>query len=160
MKSYLNRTEKTQALTIASFVAYVTDTANEWAKHSRDKDAVKSLRMAKSFMSRAMDSLFKGLDPLEIRKVLNQVSKMEIVVKYSDEAAREYKRMQEIDGVTPVKTDDFYEICGQALGICSSCEDRSRDCRLRELFIQYDVPVANLSPRPGECPYCVEEVSA
>ncbi|MCO1599842.1 DUF5651 domain-containing protein [Desulfosporosinus nitroreducens] len=121
---------------------------------------MKSLRMAKSFMSRAMDSLFKGLDPLEIRKVLNQVSKMEIVVKYSDEAAREYKRMQEIDGVTPVKTDDFYEICGQALGICSSCEDRSRDCRLRELFIQYDVPVANLSPRPGECPYCVEEVSA
>ena len=156
MKSYLNREEKTLVLTLASFVAYLTAKSDEWAEHNRNKDSVKSMRMAKSFIFRVTDALLKDVDNAEKAKIFNQVAKMEVVVKYHDEAVREYKRMQELDSVTPIKTEDFFEICEQALGVCQTCKDKPDGCRLRELFIEHDVPVFNESPGEGQCPYRVE----
>ena len=158
MKSYLNRSEKTQALTLASFVAYTTDKANEWQTIGRSKDAVKSLRMAKSFATRAMDTMFEGLDDMERIKIMAEVMKMEVVVKYRDEAIREYKRMQELDSVTPVETEELFDLCEIAMGReCGSCSEEPNSCRLRELLMKYDMPVANDSPEGGRCRYCLEE---
>jgi len=155
-KQYLNREEKNQALTLAAFIGYLDEKAEEWAKRSRDKLAIKYLRMAKSFAGKALDYLFDGLDPTERGRVVVELRKMDIVCKYKDEAIRDYKRTLELDSVTPVKTDDLMEICSQALGICSICKDTDPDsCRLQKLFITYDIPVYDEDPLPGRCPYKV-----
>lgn len=153
MKSYLNRTEKAQALTLAAFIAYVTERADEWAGIGRSKDAVKSLRMARSFVARALDSMFAGLDDLERHKIMGMVAKMEVVAKYKDDAIREYNRMLALDSVTPVQTTDLIDICELAIGQCRSCSEIPNRCKWRELFIRYDIPVCNESPEAGECPY-------
>lgn len=155
-KQYLNREEKNQALTMAAFIGYLDEKAEEWAKRKRDKLAIKYLRMAKSFAGKALDYLFEGLDPTERGKVVIELRKMDIVCKYKDEAIRDYKNMMELDSVTPVKTDDLLEICSQALGVCYSCKSTEpNSCRLRELYIIYDIPVYDDNPLPGRCPYHV-----
>lgn len=161
MKSYLNKAEKGQALTLAAFVGYLDERAEEWSKLGRSKDSIKSLRMAKSFALRAVDSLFEGLDQDEKAKVLNELRKMDVVCKYKDEAVREYERMKKLDSVTPVESEEFMDICGQALGVCQVCESKEpENCKLRKLFVKYDVEVFEFSPGPGECPYKIEKVTA
>ncbi|MDP4158400.1 MAG: DUF5651 domain-containing protein [Bacillota bacterium] len=160
MKSYLNREEKDQALTLALFVDYLNDLSNEWAKHNRNKDSVKSLRMAKSFILRATDTLLKGLDQIEIARLMHQAEKMEFLVCYKDEAVRKRNEIFKLESVQAVETDDLWEICETALGVCRSCRKSPEGCRLRELFVGYGVPVFDMSPGDGKCPYCVEEVSA
>lgn len=157
MKSYLNRTEKDQALTLALFVDHLNDLANEWAKHNRSKDAVKSLRMAKSFILRATDTLMKGLDKIEIERLMHQAEKMEFLVCYKDEAVKKRKEIFELEGVQAIQTDDLWEICEQALEICKSCRKSPDGCRLKEMFVGFGVPVFNDSPGVGGCPYRVEE---
>ena len=155
-KQYLNREEKNQALTLAAFIGYLDEKAEEWAKRGRDKLAIKYLRMAKSFAGKALDYLFDGLDPTERGRVVIELRKMDIVCKYKDEAIRDYKRMMELDNVTPVKTDDLLEICSQALAICYSCKKTDpKSCRLRELYVTYDIPVYDEDPVAGRCPYKV-----
>jgi hypothetical protein len=155
-KHYLNREEKNQALTLAAFIGYLDEKAEEWAKAGRDKNAVKYLRMAKSFTGKALDFLFEGLDQSERSKLILELKKMDVVVKYKDEAIREYKRMMELDSVTPVKTDDLMEICSQALGVCYSCTNTDPpSCKLRGLYVTYDIPVYDADPLPGRCPYHV-----
>lgn len=158
MKSYLNKAEKSQALTIAAFIGYFDERAEEWAKLGRSKDAVKSLRMAKSFATRALDHLFEGLNQDEKNKIVGELKKMDIVCKYKDEAIRDYNRMLALDSVTPVQTEDLMEICGQAIEICQGCVYKHPDkCDLRTLFIKYDVPVFNEKPGARECPYKIEK---
>jgi len=154
-KQYLNREEKNQALTIAAFIGYLDEKAEEWSKAKRDKNSVKYLRMAKSFTGKALDYLFEGLDQEEKNRLVIELRKMDVAVKYKDEAQREYKRMLELDSVTPVKTDDLLEICSQALGVCYSCKKDPTDCKLRVLFINYDIPVFDEAPEQGHCPYKV-----
>lgn len=158
MKSYLNRVEKDQALTLALFVDHLNGLSDEWAKHNRSKDAVKSLRMAKSFILRATDTLMKGLDKIEIERLMHQAAKMEFLVCYKDEAVKKRKEIFELEGVQAIQTDDLWEVCETALGVCKSCTKDPGDCRLRELFTGYGVPVFNESPGQGQCPYRVEEM--
>lgn len=160
MKRYLNREEKTQALTLASFIAYTTETADEWAKVGKSKDAVKSLRMAKSFTTRALDIMFEGLDDVERVNIIKQVSKMEVVVKYRAEAIREYKQMMKLESVTPVETTDLLDICEKAVEMCKNCSENPNDCKWRRLFIKYDIPMFTDSPEPEKCPYDIVVVVA
>jgi hypothetical protein len=159
MKRYLNRVEKDQALTLALFVDRLNELSTEWAKHNRSKDAVKSLRMAKSFILRATDALLKGLDQVEILRIMNQATKMEFLVCYKDEAIKKREEIFKLEGVQAVQTDDLWEICETALGVCKSCRKSPEGCKVRELFVGYGVPVFNESPGQGQCPYRVEEVA-
>ncbi len=158
MKSYLNRTEKDQALTLALFVEFLNDLANEWSKHNRSKDTVKSLRMARSFILRASGALVDGLDQLEANRLMSQSHKMEFLVCYKDEAVKKRKEIFELEGVQAVATDDLWEICEQALEICKSCRKNPEDCRLKEMFVGFGVPVFDTNPREGGCPYRVDEI--
>lgn len=157
-KQYLNLEEKNQALTLAAFIGYLDEKAEEWAKAGRAKDAVKYLRMAKSLTGKSLDSLFEGLAQDERNKLVPQLQKMDVAVKYKDEALREYNRMLALDSVTPVATDDLIDICGWALVACQDrCHQRANHdtCKTRRLFIKYDIPVYNADPEPGRCPYKV-----
>ncbi|MCO5387821.1 MAG: DUF5651 domain-containing protein [Desulfosporosinus sp.] len=155
-KQYLNREEKNQAVTISAFVGYLDKRAEEWIKHGRDKKAVKYLRMAKSFADKALDYLYDGLNPDEKFKLILESLKMDVAVKYKDEAQREYKRTLELDSVTPIKTNDLLEIVSYALADCYRCKkDDPSTCKLRKLYITYDIPVYDEDPPAGRCPYKV-----
>jgi len=157
MKTYLNRSEKNQVLTLTGFMDYVTNTANEWAKIGRNKDSVKFLRMAKSFIFRSLCMKCEKLDDLEQDNLKTESKKMNVVLKYKDDAVREYKQMLELDSVTPVQTSDLLDLCEKALEACKDCSEIASTCKVRTLFVKYDIPVNPDSVGVEKCPYYFKE---
>jgi hypothetical protein len=152
-KAYLNRLEKDQVLTLSSFIDYANATADEWSKSGKYKDCVKSLRMAKSFILRALSIKCEHLDDLECDNLMNQSAKMDVVLKYKNDAIREHKEMLKLDSVTPIQTHDLLDLCEKAMVGCKDCSELQSDCKIKMLFIKYDVPVCDPNPGPYTCPY-------
>jgi hypothetical protein len=156
MKAYFNRLEKDQVLTLSSFIDYANTTADEWSKSGKYKDCVKSLRMAKSFILRALSIKCEHLDDLEADNLINQSAKMDVVLKYKNDAIREHKEMLKLDSVTPIQTSDLLDLCEKAAYACIGCSTTPDTCVTRRLFIKYEVPVCDDSAGIGKCPYSTE----
>jgi len=157
MKNYLNKHEKNQVLTIASFVSFFNDLADEWEKLDRDSKPIGNMRRARTRAQRVLDYLFEEIDGEQKKKMVEQLSKMELVARYKDQAAREYKKMQKLEDVTPVDTDDLFDIANTALNYCiKKCTNTGKEvenCVNRKLFLKYDIPVLDDKAKAGKCPY-------
>ena len=175
---YLSATEKTIVLTIASFTAYLDDRVNTWEGIKRPKDQIKYTKMAKSFLQKVVNIMMKdiseeqlvkliGGDVVEYRRgpggapirrtvhVDGELHKMLCVVKYKDDAEREYKKMAELDGNVAMPVGDLDKIIDFALASCNLCElcgDDVKNCDIRQLFIKYHANPLNQEPGDG-CPY-------
>jgi len=159
MKQYLNRSEKDQVLTLSAFIDYAEKTADKWANMVYNKNAVKFLRMAKSFITKSLSIKCDGLNDFERDNLINQSEKMDVVLKYSNDAIRAYKQMLELDSVTPIQTSDLLDLCEKALEACDNCSESPSTCKTMKLFIKYDIPVYTDSPGRGKCPYSTKEDS-
>jgi len=156
-KRYLNRDEKNQTLTLAAFIAFMSERAEESAKLGRSKDLVKFLRTSKTYADKALALIMLPLDADEKDKLIAEIPKMSVVTKYKREALREFEEAKKIDSVTPVSTEDFLDIVDHALsGLCVKCKLTGEDadtCRLKKLFINYDIEPFDLNAPEGKCPY-------
>jgi len=156
MKRYLNRLEKQQALSIASFEAYLDDRIEEYVEAGKSKELLRNLRTAKTFLHKALENIMAPLDKREVVKLLAEIRKMQVVVMYKQEALRKYNEMLKADSVTPVETEDFLDIVEQAVNICVSCTkkgEEAQSCRLAALFIKYDIEPLDKDAEEGKCPY-------
>lgn len=155
-KHYLNREEKTQALTLGAFIAYTSDRAEEWAKLNRPKDLVKFIKTARTYAQKTLDEMCKDLNPDDVAGLLREVKKMQVVTRYNADAIKEYEAVKKMDSVTPVETDDLIDLVELGLASCSVCEsvgDDADSCRFRKLFLKYDIQPLNCDAGPGVCPY-------
>lgn len=157
---YLNRADKRSIQILGGFVTYMQDLAETWEQCNKGKELLKSIRTSKTWAFKAMQGLLKGVDPKEVAKVMMETKATEIVAKYKDSAVREYERMKKLDSVTPVETNDLFNIVDLTLaGYCRSCTntgEQADNCHIRGLFIKYDIPPAKLEVAKGECPYQLE----
>lgn len=153
---YLNRQQKEQVLLIAAMQTYIQDLAETWEKLKQKqlKPRIKWAKSASTFAQKVLEEILGGVDKYQARRIIQDINKYDIVVKYKDEAVREYKKMQQLDSVTPVVTDDLYEIVDNALYYCiHKCQKSGKEisnCTKRKILLKYDIPV--LDPK-GECPY-------
>lgn len=162
-KKYLNNRDKNIVLTIASLVAFMDDRAEEWEKLGVNKDQVSDARRARSFAQRVLNYIFEDLDQDEVKKVISDIGKREVVVRYKTQAQLEYQKMQELESVTPVETEDLLTIVDYALDCCfSKCkitdQDKIKKCPRRKVFIKYDIEPLHLDPPEGKCPYQYSEI--
>jgi hypothetical protein len=153
MARYLNSQEKSKALTLAAFTAFLDDTIELWQQIGRPTDQIKYAKTAKTFTGKVMEIMFKDLDKDEVNKVVAETKKMEVVTKYKTEAVRVHKEIQKLESVTPVETDELLGIIELALASCSVCEEPGGDCKYKKLFIKQDIQPLNLDPPAGGCPY-------
>lgn len=175
---YLSSTEKTVALTIASFTSYLDDQVELWEKLKRPKEQIKYAKMAKSFGLKVLDFIMKDVNPDQVAKLVGgevpvysrgpggvpirrmikiegELNKMQVVVKYKDEATREYARMEKLDNLVHMEVGDLDKIIYFGMASCNLCElcgDDVKACDMRELFIKYDAIPLNTDPGDG-CPY-------
>ena len=156
-KRYLNRDEKNQTLTLAAFIGFMEERADEAAKLGRSKDLVKFLRTSKTYADKALALFMLPLDNDEKDKLIAEIPKMSVVTKYKREALREFEEAKKIDNVTPVNTDDFIDIVEHAIvGACQKCTltgEEADNCRLKKHFINYDIEPYDLKASAGKCPY-------
>ena len=157
IKRYLNRDEKNQTLTLAAFIGFMSERAEESAKLGRSKDLVKFLRTSKTYADKALALIMLPLDNDEKFKLLSEIPKMSVVTKYKRGAVRGFEEAKKIDSVTPVNTDDFIDIVEHAIvGACQKCTLTGEDadnCRLKKHFINYDIEPYDLKTPAGKCPY-------
>ena len=92
MKRYLNRLEKQQALSIASFEAYLDDRVEEYVEAGKSKELLRNLRTAKTFLHKALENIMAPLDKREVVKLLAEIRKMQVVVVYKTGSTAEVQR--------------------------------------------------------------------
>ena len=155
-KRYLNSQEKRVVLTLASFISYFDEYVPKWQQLKRPKEMIKYSKMARSFAGKVLDYYMKELDPDEVKNMLKQLEKMELVTKWRDEAIREREKMKKLESTTVIETDKFLKIVELALASCSVCEsmdDEVRDCPFRKIMLEEDIEPLTPNPPAGGCPY-------
>jgi molybdopterin synthase catalytic subunit len=156
VKRYLNKAERQMALSLSAYEAYLEEKISEMAQHNGDKGLLKNMRMAKTYLHKALECMVQPLDAVELQVLLRDVNKMQVVVKYTDEAIREYERMKKMNGVTVIETEAFLDIVEQAINVCVTCENTGEavnQCKWRKRFIEAEIEPPDYGAVEGKCPY-------
>lgn len=156
MKRYLNKAERQMALSISAYETYLEEKISEMAQHNGDKALLKNMRMARTYLHKALAKMIQPLDAVELKVLLKDVNKMQVVVKYTDEAVREYERMKKMNDVTVIETEAFLDIVEQAVNVCVACENKGEDveqCKWRKRFLEAEIEPLDCGAPKGKCPY-------
>lgn len=156
MKNYLNRKEKDSVLVLESFADFLDSLIKEFEKIKRPKNIIKFAKMSKSFCYKVIDWYFEGLDNSYRNKLLDDISKMEVVVKLKTEALRERREMELLDKNSIIPTEDLFKIYEHCMVICMYCQkdkDEISNCDLKEIFIRNEAPVMHNSVEECKCPF-------
>ena len=139
-RNYLNRNEREMfgiTLVMHEAIKEYID-RNEKYLGTNEK---KYLRMSSSFYGKFMTELFERVGDNEGHKMIKDFKGK--TISYTDEGST--KELIHLD------PEAFYDLAeGVINGHCFHCRDREKDCVIRELMINSQVPVYDEN---GECPY-------
>lgn len=155
-KTYLNQQERNEVLVLASFKSYMENIGEKMQKLNRPKDIVKYSKMSKTFCNKVLQFYLEGLNENEIQRLLSESKKINVSVKYKDEALREFEEVKKMDDVTPVKTEDLIDLCEAALTNCRCCKKEIEDinsCKLRQILFKHEIEPFNFEAKIDECQY-------
>lgn len=159
---YLNREQKLDAIMIAAFMTWIETKTEQWDKvKSFDRKVLGHARRSRGFIKLVLDYHMKGLDPIEVAKVMRDSQRVEVVTRYHDQAVREYKAMEKLDSMIHIDRDNFLDIVSHAMNICVVCErsgDVAEKCPMKKLWIENDIEPFDLCAPEGKCPYQYKEV--
>lgn len=139
-KNYLNRTEREMfgiTLVMHEAIKEYID-RNEKAMDTNEK---KYLRMSISFYGKFLSYLFDRVGNDTGNKMIKDFKGK--TISYTDEG-----KTKELVYVEPEAFFDLSE--GIITGHCAKCKDQKKDCIIREMFINSQVPPYDES---GVCPY-------
>ena len=154
MPKYLNSHQKEIITNLAAFHSGFEDIVDTWEELDRPKDQIKYLKSARTFAMKVIKLMQESVDDEQVRTLIENVNQREIVLTYTDRAKKERKKREKLENNTVIDTDDFYDfINAGAVANCKGCEDDPKECDLKRLFLQYNVPVANYGEIGEECPY-------
>ncbi len=156
MKRYLNKEDRYNTIILGTLVDFMNNLIIKFEELKRPKSVIKFMKMSRSFCLKVIDWYFQNLDDKYKHDVINEMKKLEIIVKQKTEAIREFKEMEKIESNMVVVTEDFYEICEYALLVCMKCKagkEQIAECKLKEAMIRNNVPVMHLEISDDGCPY-------
>jgi hypothetical protein len=155
MSRYLNRRSKDDALLLANLLGHFQKRTEELLRYNKDKLAEKSKKCEES-IGELLDLIFENVDQTQIEQVRDETQKMKVIIRYKDSAVYDYELAKKMDGVTPIQTEELYDICEFALQECTMCRLKGEfvdECKRRKLFIKYHIEPVNYDVSDGKCPY-------
>lgn len=155
MPKYLNSHQKEIITNLAAFHSGFEDIVDKWEELERPMEWRKYLKTARTYIMKTMEEMLDGVNEDQVISFIDSINRKEIILRYNDKAQKERKKKREMDDTTVLDTDEFYDfINAGAVANCKGCTDDARECELKELFLKYEVPIANYSElSEGECPY-------
>lgn len=144
--SYLNRSEKTRVTLLLLIEVYLKKCIEEGRKGEK-----KWLKSALTFLQKHITSIIDPLDDTNLQIINKESSNHQLILLPKDDIINVMKKGKVVNNNFVLKRDDFYEICEHALSRCTGCSKDHKDCRLKELFLLYEVPM--FDEDTDDCPF-------
>lgn len=150
---YLNRDDKTAAVTIGGVAAYLEQRAEKERQLGR-KERAKYLKMATAWASKALQDYVQPLADEQARLVIREAQRSIVGVYTPSEAAA---RRRQVDTTMTVLVEDLYDLAvavqEEACYKCTKTGRERAECPARRVMLALDIPVYDDKAPEGECPY-------
>ncbi len=157
MNRYLGKKEKSGFVQFVRLLSSVEEKIDELATvPSTDKQYLKHLRTAKTWLRKAVDLRVSALDDDAKDDLWRQVNRIEpIVFIPSAQAKHELKTLQEAESVVHIPVDDFQDLyCEMIEKTCKVCvEEEYKECAIYRVCIANNIFPPSPEAAPDRCPY-------
>lgn len=154
MKRYLNSDNLVNLAIIGYMTGVLASFRKNMDKQDWSSDSKKSVSMAATWIEKAYYDICSQLDQKQAKTLINRLqswkgAKLDIIRPTI--IPKKEVVMQELE------KDDWYDVIEHCMtGACQNCKltgKQANDCRIKEIFLRYDVPVYDDTAQDGVCPY-------
>jgi len=158
VRRYLNNAERDTCYIMSALYAWSRAAADVMAKYPQRKEIVKCLRLAGTWTKKAKEELLQPLDTKELAYVTAESNKVKVITKYTDDAIRELKAIENLNSTVKIDKDAFYTIVEFAIaGYCKRCKAHGAgeicQCTLRTTLMDTGVEALNCCADEDTCQY-------
>lgn len=159
---YISRKDQKIAEVLSHFELYYNDKINKYieidAIEKSDK-FMRSIKMARTYTGKVKSMLIEDAAKEQKINIIKKVEETKLALDYTRIAKKKAKKMQRVDDMTAIETDDLYDIIDRTVKVNCFERDKSEKeinhCNLRQLLLKYDIPVIHQDPEHSKCPYKV-----
>lgn len=152
MNSYLSRAEKETFVRLTALAGLQEQIINTYSEgNNADKEFLRNLRMAKTYLTKALDRRVNFLDTSASLDLAKQVTRLELLFVPSDKAREELKTVKELQSYLHMPLTDFEDwYCEVIEYACKTCSREDyKKCAMRSIMAKYGVFPAN--PEAKNC---------
>lgn len=152
-KRYLSSNERKQLITTASALKTLDQTIEELASRGREKNLLKELRMAKSFMDRAVTAWMQVMPKPEMEAMAKQARNYQMILALKSEVKTQRAQALKETTVIPVDLEEFMGLVEAAVYKCTECDGTcKKDCVLYRVQLKHEIPPYQ-TVSASVCPY-------
>ncbi len=142
MNRYLSREEKETFVRLTSLAGLAESIIKKYESASNpDKQFLKSLRTANTWLIKALDYRTSFLDEKARIDLAKQVSKLELIFVPNDKARKEYEIVKEMQNTLHMPLSDFQDwYCEVIEHTCKTCSRKDyHKCKMRAILQKYGI---------------------
>ena len=139
MNTYFSRTEKILMTRLMITSGLMAENLKEYEKGSTDKAFMKSLRMAHTWLGKALDRRFEFLEKDAYTDFIRHINHMDILFVPNDKAKKEREKIAAMQDSVYLSADTFEALYSAIIPYtCADCPRKKdfKQCMLRETFMQ------------------------
>lgn len=153
---YLSKTEKTSLVPMIALLGLTEEYINKLGEiQSTDKQYLKYLRSAKTFLDKAIELRLQNLEPDAQKNLRKCVLRQEpVCFMASNEAKREAEILEKMQSFIHMSRDDFQDWYGEVIEFtCQDCHKTNhKECPVYQILLNNNiVPVNPMAI--DSCPY-------
>lgn len=142
MNSCLSRAEKETFVRLTALAGLQEQIISTYdGKNNSDKDFLKNLRMAKTYLNKALERRVSFLDESASLDLAKQVSRLELLFVPSDKAKKELETVRELQSYLHMPLVDFEDwYCEVIEYTCKTCtREDYKKCAMRNIMSKYGI---------------------
>lgn len=156
-RRYLSSEEKRQLITAASMTTSLEDYIDKLSERNREKELLKYLRMAKTWLDKAVTSWMFVMPLSEMKAMTDYAKQYRLVLELKTEVRRHREEALKNSNYIPVEVDDFIDLVEASVDRCTTCNGCSKEsCRLYPVLLKHDV-VPYQTENADKCPYSYKD---
>lgn len=158
MKNYLNKQERNDLIMVQAIIGYINIAFEKWYERGNiTKEELKYIRMARSLIKKAISGVRSRQDKDFNNKLKRDIDNIELLCLPKTKAQvmlEQYEKDKE-EEMCLVHRQTLELMAEKALGNCDPCAEDHTKCKLREAFIELNIPV--FDPYSTTCPYMLSK---
>ena len=139
-RRYLSSEEKRQLVTAASMTTTLEDYIEKLSSMNREKELLKHLRMAKTWLDKAVMSWMFVMPLNEMKAMSEYARKYKLILELKSEVRLHREQALKNTSNMMVDVDDFIDLVEASVDRCTNCDGTCQEkCRLYPVLLKHDV---------------------